>query len=231
MTILATALTVIAIVTQDQSVLRAAPREPAAQHAVLWQGDSLEIRGSKGDRLQVHDPRRERPGYLQVSQVRQLALKPENASELLAVVRFLRDRPGVEALGISYAAACRKGAPAEAIDGRGFDALGTFAERLARVRKPLLTRCTYGIVWTVEVVPPPTDYPNLGYVEFAGWVPRGAQMLAAREAKVEGCHKQSFALINLSSPEVECSADKPASLTAVFRWQSPAWKAQTLSVR
>lgn len=67
---LATALTVIAIVTQDQAVLRAAPRESAAQHALLWQGDSLEIRGSKGDYLQVYDHRRERAGYLRASQVR-----------------------------------------------------------------------------------------------------------------------------------------------------------------
>jgi hypothetical protein len=43
MTMLATALTIIAIVTQDQAGLRAAPRESAAQHAVLWQGDSLEM--------------------------------------------------------------------------------------------------------------------------------------------------------------------------------------------
>ena len=129
---LATALTIIAIVTQDQAGLRAAPRESAAQHAVLWQGDSLEIRGTKGDYLQVYDHRRERAGYVRASQVRPQSLKPENAPELLAVVRFLRDTPGAEALGISYAAAYLKAAPAEAIDGEVFDALGTFAERLAR---------------------------------------------------------------------------------------------------
>ena len=46
-------------------------------------------------------------------------------------------------------------------------------------------------------------------------------MLTAREAKVKGRYKQSFELINLSSLEVERSADKPASLTAFSRWQSP----------
>jgi hypothetical protein len=132
MTMLATVLTVIAIVTQDQAALRAAPRRSAAQHAVLWQGDSLEIRGAKGDYLQVYDHRRERAGYIRASQVRQQSLKPQSAPELLAVVRFLRDTPGAEALGISYAAAFLKAAPAEAIDGEVFDALGTFAERLAR---------------------------------------------------------------------------------------------------
>ncbi len=476
---LATALTVIAIVTQDQAVLRAAPRESAAQHALLWQGDSLEIRGSKGDYLQVYDHRRERAGYLRASQVRQQALKPENAPELLAVVRFLRDTPGAEALGISYAAAYLKAAPAGEIDGEVFDALGAFAERLAqratarqgkatdntlgahlevaahygvdmvslerddqvrlcyngeafrrvlalrasdvqkalaalaltrhdcvspeltpierftldnwraevldrlnsaqlpevlknrlhlrragvwaslawqRARRPefgpaavaqaatralselaannkselaesdaaaysdaalrvgasrwaaepgvpvaplkaagglaiatrsgqpgetcidlvqtgngaqppLFTRCTYGTVWpasaavhpqgsavtvavqpldtwrelwvfrhgaagwTVDVIPPANDQPNLGYLEFAGWVPGSSQMLAARETKLNGRYKTSFELINLSTLAVERSADRPASLSAFYRWQSPIWKAQTVSLR
>jgi hypothetical protein len=479
MTMLATALTVIAIVTQDQAGLRAAPRESAAQHAVLWQGDSLEIRGTKGDYLQVYDHRRERAGYVRASQVRPQSLKPENAPELLAVVRFLRDTPGAEALGISYAAAYLKAAPAEAIDGEVFDALGTFAERLARsassrrakrpdsavgehlevaaaygvtmvsverddqvqlcydgdafrrvlalpasdlqkalaalaltrhdcvsprltpverfaldnwraevldridtsqlpevlknrlhlrkagvwaslawqrarrselgtaavaeagnravnelaainkhelaesdaatysdaairvgasrwaaepglplepikasvglgivttpgepgetcvhlvdarhdVKNPLLKRCTYGIVWSasavahpegaaltvavqpldtwremwvfrqeptgwiLDVVPPAIDTPELGYVEFAGWVPGRTKMLAAREAKVDGRYKISFELLNLSSLEVERWADKPSSLSVFYRGQSPAWKAGTVSIR
>jgi hypothetical protein len=97
-----------------------------------------------------------------------------------------------------------------------------------RPKNPLLTRCTYGIVWaasaaansqgtalalavqpldtwrelwvfrqgpqgwSVDVLPPAADHPGLGYIEFAGWVPGGKQLLAAREAKTEGRHKQSF---------------------------------------
>jgi len=129
---LLTTLAVIAIVTQDQSALRAAPRESAAQQAVLWQGDSLEIRGQKGDYLQVYDHRRERAGYIRATQVRSQSLAPEAAAELLSVLRFLRDTPGSEALGISYAAAYLHAAPAAAIDGEAFDALGAMAERLAR---------------------------------------------------------------------------------------------------
>ncbi|RDE48939.1 MAG: hypothetical protein DVS81_19390 [Candidatus Accumulibacter meliphilus] len=479
MTMLATALTVIAIVTQDQAGLRGAPRETAAPHTVLWQGDSLEIRGTNGDYLQVYDHRRERAGYILATQVRPQSLKPESAPELLAVVRFLRDTPGAEALGISYAAAFLKAAPAEAIDGEVFDALGTFAERLARratgrqakgpdaavgehlevaaaygvnmvsferddkiqlcyegdafrrvlalpasdlqkalaalaltrhdcvspkltpverfaldnwraevleridmsrlpevlknrlhlrkagvwaslawqrarrselgaaatveaanraldelavinkrelaetdaatysdaairvgasrwavepglpltpikapiglgiattpgepgetcvhlvdarhdVKNPLLTRCTYGIVWSasavahpqgvaltlavqpldtwremwvfrqeptgwiVDVVPPATDTPDLGYVEFAGWVPGHTKLLAAREAKVDGRYKIRFELLNLSSLEVERWADKPSSLSVFYRSQAPAWKARTVSMR
>jgi hypothetical protein len=129
---LATALTVIAIVTADQSALRAAPRDSAAQQAQLWAGDSLEIRGEKGDYLQVYDHRRERAGFIRASQVRVQSLKPEAAPELLAVLRFLKDQPGSEALGIAYAAAYLQAAPAEAIGAEVFDALGGMAERLAR---------------------------------------------------------------------------------------------------
>lgn len=91
---LAISLTVIAIVTQDQSALRAAPRDSAPQQAVLWQGDSLEIRGEKGDFLQVYDHRRERAGYVRANQVHVQSLKPEAAPEILSVVRLLKDVPG-----------------------------------------------------------------------------------------------------------------------------------------
>lgn len=476
---LATALVVIAIVTQDQSALRAAPQDSAAQQAVLWQGDSLEIRGEKGDFLRVYDHRRERTGYIRSSQVRIQALKPDAAPELISVVRFLKDTPGAEALGISYAAAYLRAAPAEAIDGEVFDALGGMADRLARranaarqgktgeavaahlevvgaygvamasferdgrvqlcydgeaqrrvlalpssdiqkaraalaltrhecisphltpveryaldnwrievleridlgklpdvlknrlnLRKagiwaslayqrarrpelgeqavreaasraidalavinknelmegdaaayrdaairvgasrwavsagtpqtapkaqaklsvvlsagqpgetcvhlvdakhdpkaPLLTRCTYGIVWPasastnahgtalalavqpldtwremwvfrqdvagwqVDVVPPALDRIDLGYVEFAGWVPGKAEILAAREHRTEGRYRQSFEVLSLTSLETRKRADKLSNLSTFYRWQDPAWKAGTVSLR
>ena len=58
------ALALVAIVTQDSAALRAAPRESAQQQAVLFQGDSLEVRGERMDYLQVYDHRRERSGYI-----------------------------------------------------------------------------------------------------------------------------------------------------------------------
>ncbi|HJV25600.1 MAG TPA: hypothetical protein VJ673_07925 [Aromatoleum sp.] len=486
---LATALTIIAIVTQDQAALRAAPRESAAQQAVLWAGDSLEIRGEKGDYLQVYDHRRERAGYIPASQVRVQSLAPDAAPELLTVVRFLKDSAGSEALGISYAAAYLKAAPAQAIDSEVFDALGTMSERLARrasagrpgkageivaaqlevaanygvnmvsferdgqmqlcpdgeahrrvlampapesrkaaaalaltrhdcvaptltpveryaldawradmldrvklenlpemtknrihLRKAgvwaslawqrarraelggaaggaaaagagagavqeagrraidelaainkselmetyataysdaairvgasrwaaepgvpagttkasldvvlstgqpgetcvhlvdathdaqhaLASRCTYGIVWPasatanrqgtalalavqpldtwremwvfrqdtdgwhVEVLPPALDAPRLGYVEFAGWVPGNAEMLAAREAKLDGRYAQRFEVLSLATLETKKQADRVNNLSTFYRWQDPVWKAQTVSVR
>jgi len=127
-----TAVVSTAIVTMDQAPLRASPRDSAQQQAVLWQGDSLEVRGEKADYLQVYDHRRERGGYIKTSQVRQLSLDPQAAPEALAVVRFVRDTPGAEALGIAYVASYLTAAPASDIGPEALDALGTMAERLAR---------------------------------------------------------------------------------------------------
>ncbi|MCC6246426.1 MAG: hypothetical protein IT499_01505 [Rubrivivax sp.] len=59
------------------------------------------------------------------------SLQSADAGALLAVLRFLRDTPGQEALGIAYAAAYLRAADAQRIDAEPFDALGTMAERLA----------------------------------------------------------------------------------------------------
>jgi len=135
------------------------------------------------------------------------------------------------------------------------------------IQNPLLTRCTYGVVWpasvsvnakgtalslavqptdswremwvfqqgpngwSADVVPPALDNPNLGYVEFAGWVPGGTQMLAAREAKIDGRFKTSFEVLQTATLEVEKQADKPGNLSLFYKWQDPAWKGGTVSVR
>ena len=85
--------------------------------------------------------------------------------------------------------------------------------------------------WSVDVLPPGVDSPNLGYVEFAGWVPGSAQMLAAREIKIDGRYKRTYELLNTSTLAVEKQADKPDNLSAFYRWQDPLWKAQTVSLR
>ena len=469
---------VIAIVTQDQVSLRSGPRDSAKPHAVLWQGEAVEVRGERMDYLQVYDYRRERGGFVRASQVRRLALTPEEAPELLAVVRHLRGTSGAEALGIGFAAAYVQAAPAEVLNGtdgiQALDALGTFAERLAQrassgapaskaaqtvlsahldvaarygvnfitherdgrlqlcydgdafrrvlamrsnpeqraraalaltrpecagneakplerkrvdewraevlervevkdlptylknrvlmrraslwaslayqrarrgeaadiaarrsiaelggvlkaeltdddaqayrnaamrvnasrwaavpaqeaadrkrphvvtaggepgqtcillvdakndTQRPLIRRCTYGLVWTasaslnregntlalavqptdawselwifrktgnewtVRVLPPATTFPEVGYAEFAGWVPGGAQMLVAREAAGEGKYKRNFELLRLDTLSPVRQSSDPAVLGAFQRWQDPAWKQASLSVR
>ena len=126
----------VAIVTQDQVSLRAQPRDSGKAHAVLWQGEIVEVRGERMDYLQVYDHRRERAGFVRAGQLRRLALTPEEAPELLAVLRHLRGAPGSEALGIGFAVAYIQAAPAEALNGpegvQALDALGSFADRLAQ---------------------------------------------------------------------------------------------------
>ena len=125
-----------AVVTQDQAALRAAPRASARQQAVLWQGEMVEVRGERMDYLQVYDYKRERGGFVHASLVRRVKLTAEEAPELLSIVRFLRDTPGAEALGIGLAVAYVQAATAATLQGEAgtelLDALGGFADRLAR---------------------------------------------------------------------------------------------------
>jgi hypothetical protein len=467
-----------AIVVRDQAALRAAPRASGQQQALLWQGEMVEVRGERMDYLQVYDHRRERGGFVHASLVRRVTLAADEAPELLAIVRFLRDTTGAEALGLGFAMAYIQAAPAEALRGdagvEALDALGTFADRLAhrassgsaqtraseaalsahldvaarygvdftsheragriqlcydgdafrrvlamrsssvqrahaalaltrhecvdpalaplehrrldelraevldrtdaaalpaylrnrvvmrrasvwaslayqRARKgegadaaatraivelatvnkseltdgdlpeyndaamrvsasrwaampapalrsgrrvrvlteagepgetcvllvdgandakqPLARRCTYGIVWagsatvnregnalalavqpldswreiwvfrkqpdgwTVSVLPPAATMPGIGYVEFAGWVPGGRQMLIAREARGEGKYRRNFEVMKLDTLAIARQAGNPDAIDLFQRWQDPSWKEQTLSLR
>ncbi len=128
--ILALAAT-LAIVVQDHAALRAAPSAGAAELATLWQGDLLEVRGERPGYLKVYDYRRERGGYLKSEAARSIGLTEAEAPALLAVLRFLRDSPGAEALGVSYGAAYLKAVPTRSLSAEPFDAIARMAERLA----------------------------------------------------------------------------------------------------
>jgi hypothetical protein len=130
------AMTLLAIVAQDHVALRSAPARGATVHAQLWQGELVEVRGRQSGQLQVYDHRLERAGYLRESEARVVGTTQADAPGLLAVLRFVRDAPGEESLGIAYAAAYLKAAPADDITAEPFDALGVMAERLARGASP-----------------------------------------------------------------------------------------------
>lgn len=122
----------LALVTQDAAPLRASASDSAPTQAQLWPGDALEVRGEHLGWLQVWDHRRERPGYIRATQVRTIGTEPGAASELLAVVHFVRDTPGAESLGIAYTAAYLKAAPAGQVNPEAWEALGQMADRLAQ---------------------------------------------------------------------------------------------------
>jgi hypothetical protein len=135
---------VVAIVTQDATPLRAAAKDTAARQTLLYAGDWLELRGERQGYLQVYNHRHERPGYVRPAQVRTYAIPDAGAGaardatdgtsarELAAIIDFVRDTPGQEALGIGYAALFLRAAPAGAVGAELFDALGAMAERLGR---------------------------------------------------------------------------------------------------
>lgn len=121
----------LAIVVQDHAALRAAPRSNATELTRLWPGDVLEIRGDQAGYLKVYDYRRERGGYLRADAARTVEPSETAAPDLLAVLRFLRESPGSEALGISYGAVYLKSIPPRALTAEPFDAIAQMAERLA----------------------------------------------------------------------------------------------------
>jgi hypothetical protein len=122
---------VAAVIAGDHVVLRASPSRTAAQQAVLWRGDWLEVRGEQRGWLKVYDHRHERPGWIARPSARTVELDDQAAPALRTVVEFLRDAPGSESLGIAYAGLYMKVAPRGGIDASLLVSLGTMADRLA----------------------------------------------------------------------------------------------------
>jgi hypothetical protein len=88
-----------------------------------------------------------------------------------------------------------------------------------------------GAAWQLEAVPPAAEHPELGYIEFAGWVPSNRQFLVARETVENGRRKTRFELWSRATLKVEKHADKPGNLTPFHRWQDPLWKSGTVALR
>ncbi len=121
----------LAIAAQDHIPLRAAPSASAPELTRLGQGELLEVRGEGAGYLKVYDYHRERGGYLRSDTVHLIDPSPAQAPQLLAILRFLRDTPGSEALGISYGAAYLKAEPGTVLGAEAFEAIARMAERLA----------------------------------------------------------------------------------------------------
>jgi hypothetical protein len=85
--------------------------------------------------------------------------------------------------------------------------------------------------WSVAVLPPAASNPELGYVEFAGWVPGSDKLLLAREARIDGRYQRSFEVANVTTLNTEKQARAPAQLALFDKWQDPAWKRSTVMLR
>jgi hypothetical protein len=85
--------------------------------------------------------------------------------------------------------------------------------------------------WTIEVLPPASSSPELGYVEFAGWVPGAQQILLARETRIAGRSKRSFEVSRLDTLSTEKQASDSNLLITFSKWQDSNWKRQTVSIR
>ena len=82
-----------------------------------------------------------------------------------------------------------------------------------------------------KALPPAAATPEIGVAEWAGWVPGGQQMLVAREARGQGRYRKSFEVVRLEGLTTERVTGDVAALPLFQRWQDPAWKRQTLSLR
>jgi hypothetical protein len=88
-----------------------------------------------------------------------------------------------------------------------------------------------GAKWTIRILPPADTGPDVGYAEFAGWVPGGTQMLVVREALAAGKFSRRFELVRLDTLATVRQASDPAGVAAFKRWQDEGWKRHTLSLR
>ena len=214
----AAALASLAIVTQDATPLRAAPGESAPAQGQLWQGNALEVRGERLGYLQVWDYQRERGGYVKASQVRATS----DAPDLLAVLRFVKDTPGSESLGIAYAAAYLKEANAPDIGPEVFDAIGTMAERLARRASGRTTSTpnatlsahldgvgAYGVRWV--------SFEREGSVQLCYDGEAFRRVLAMQQATPE---QQARAVLALTRHDCIDPALKPKEREAQDRWRA-----------
>lgn len=131
MSVLAAA-TVLALVLHDKAPLLAEGRGAAPRVAALWPGQVLEARREQRGFVEVWDHGRERGGWVRATDVRRYAVVPESLPELVAIVRFLRDTPGAEALGIAHAALALKVGDVGLVGPELLAAIGSMSDRLAR---------------------------------------------------------------------------------------------------
>lgn len=86
--------------------------------------------------------------------------------------------------------------------------------------------------WDINILPPAPSTPDIGYAEFAGWVPGGKKILVAQEARSEGKYYPArYIIMDIGSLTAERQHNTSSELGAFKRWQDPSWKQQSVSIR
>lgn len=120
--------------------------------------------------------------------------------------------------------------PQSASLNREGNALALAVQPMAGWRELWLFR-QQGRQWTIDVLPPATLQPELGYAEFAGWVPGGKQVLVAREARGEGKYRKAYEVVSLDSLATQRQAGEANALGPFQRWTDAGWKRMSVAVR
>ena len=84
--------------------------------------------------------------------------------------------------------------------------------------------------WTVDVVPPGSNAPDEGYVEFAGFAPGAQRLLIAAEVREHGRFRRRFEELRLEDLLPVRQASSPEMLADFGRWQDVAWRRDTLTL-
>ena len=121
--------------------------------------------------------------------------------------------------------------PASAVVNREGNALAVAVQPMEAWRELWLFTRQGANGWSVQVLPPSALAPELGYAEFAGWVPGGRQVLVARESRGAKGLKRNFEVVRLDTLGTERQAGDPAILGPFMRWQDAGWKRATVSLR
>ena len=85
--------------------------------------------------------------------------------------------------------------------------------------------------WTLDVLAPATEGPDLGYVELAGWSGDGARAVVVREARSDGAVHRTYQVIKLDTLAIEHQAARLADLGPGRAWLTPEWRGRTLALR
>ncbi|HYM27901.1 MAG TPA: hypothetical protein VET66_07110, partial [Steroidobacteraceae bacterium] len=84
--------------------------------------------------------------------------------------------------------------------------------------------------WTVDVISPGLDAPEVGYVDFAGFVPATHRLLVAREVRTRSGYARRFEELRLDDLALVKQASAPQLLADFGRWQDVSWRRDTLSL-